>query len=182
VPPPLRQIDGQAEVPCEGLWHTVFDNLRMEALILDAAPFLTCVVLAGSALVLFGSVIFGIRSIRNITLKHGKHLFHHNPALRLIMHFLRAAIFSIVALAFMASASAVESAGLCTSEKCYSANDCGKACECVGGVPGVVSSLLLLARSELTCSHFTEAWILQLNSMVKEFRLKWNEDLGNSRR
>ena len=38
------------------------------------------------------------------------------------MHFLRAAIFSIAALAFTASASAVDSAGLCTSEKCYSAS------------------------------------------------------------
>ena len=91
------------------------------------------------------------------------------------MHFLRVAIFSIATLAFTASASAVNSAApqVCSSEKCYSAKDCGsEACNCVGGVPGVVSSLLLLSRPELTCNHFTEAWILPINSMVKEFSLK----------
>ena len=91
------------------------------------------------------------------------------------MQFLRAAILTIAALAFTASASAVDSSASCASERCYSDKDCGS-CYCADGQPGVVSSLLLLARSELTSNHLTEVWILPNSSMVKESDLKWNED------
>lgn len=50
----------------------------MEALILDAAPFLTSTLAvepASLALVLFGGVIFRIRSEGNSTLQHGKQSF-----------------------------------------------------------------------------------------------------------
>jgi hypothetical protein len=87
------------------------------------------------------------------------------------MHFLRAAIFSIAALAFTASASAVSH----PDQGCHSDSDCGEGFECIGA-DGGVSSLLLLVRSELTFNHFTEAWNLPTNSMVKEFSLTWNED------
>ena len=92
---------------------------------------------AGLALVLFGSVIFGIR---NRPLQDGKQLFHCNPALRLIMHFLRAAIFSIATLAFMASASATGSSELCPLV-CYNDSDCGGNCYCARIPNSDVSSL-----------------------------------------
>jgi hypothetical protein len=89
------------------------------------------------------------------------------------MHFLQVAIFSIAALAFTASASAVGNAE--QSKPCYSQSDCGEGFECIGA-DGGVSSLLFLVRSELTFNHFTEAWTLPTNSMVGEFSLTWNED------
>ena len=69
------------------------------------------------------------------------------------MHFLRATIFSIAALAFMASAQ------IC-AESCLYDEDCGGPCHCVG-VSGDVSSLLLLSRFKLTCNHFTGPWALR---------------------
>jgi len=77
------------------------------------------------------------------------------------MHFLRAVILSIAALALTATASPVSCSGGCNPE-CLDDGDCGKDCYCIGGVRNRgVSSLLLLAPSELNCNHFTDLWILR---------------------
>ena len=77
------------------------------------------------------------------------------------MYFLRAVIFSIATLTFTASASPVSCSEGCPSE-CLYYSDCGKDCYCVGGVPSRVSSLLLLAPSELTYNYFAgNLWILR---------------------
>jgi len=84
------------------------------------------------------------------------------------MHFLRAAIFSIAALAFMTSASA----------SCSQDGDCGTSCVCV-------SSLLLLARSQTYFQSLYSkqgaarvvilllgSWLTPENRRMKEFSLK----------
>ena len=98
------------------------------------------------------------------------------------MHFLQAAILSIAALAFTASASAVVSQS-CT--KCYYNSDCiNESGVCQGASPGVVSNLLLPVCSKLTCNYFTEVWVLLKfsPSMVKELSFKWNGNQGERRR
>ena len=108
---------------------------------------------AGLTLVRFGSVIFCISKKRmyETELQYaGKQLFHCNLALRLIMHFLRASIFSIVVLAFLASASSLGSSASCAAVYCDSNADCGEGCHCKPNLRGIVSSLLLPARSKLT--------------------------------
>ena len=93
------------------------------------------------------------------------------------MHFLRATIFSIAALAFTASASAVS----WPDRACHSDSDCDTGYKCQGASGGV-RTLLLLVRSELTHNHFTGVWNLhESSSMVKEFNLKWNENQGELR-
>ena len=102
------------------------------------------------------------------------------------MHFFRAAIFSIAALAFTASASPVgcSEPGRCPPKPCFDTVDCGFTCTCYK--PNDVSRLLLIPRSKLTCNHFTEItgkvhsllWLgrgeeIQPSSKV-EWRLGWN--------
>lgn len=118
--------------------------------------------LTSLAPVLFGSVIFGIRSLWNRTLQHRKQVFsgYFNPAHRLIMKFFRAFIFSIAALAFTASASPAScyETGVCAQDDCTSDEQCGPNCFCSDMDPERVSSLLLLlARSKLTCNHLRSA-------------------------
>ena len=59
----------------------------------------------------------------------------------------------------MASASPVRCSGtgLCWTDTCFNDEECGPNCKCYPDdkEPIVVSSLLLLARSKLTCNHFT---------------------------
>ena len=70
------------------------------------------------------------------------------------MYFLRAAIFSIAALAFTASATVSH-----PYQACHSDSDCGTGYYCDGAGDGV-RTVLFLIRSELTSNHFTEVWDL----------------------
>jgi len=143
----------------------VHGNLRRtEALVLHAAPFLIsslAIEPARLALVFFGNAISGIRSVCNRTLQHGKQFFHWNPDLHLIMHFLQAALFSLAALAFTASASPASCSEThpCAQEFCYLDKECGPECFCYDGVPpNIVNISLLLVRSKLICNPFTDSW------------------------
>ena len=71
------------------------------------------------------------------------------------MHFFRAAILSIAALALTASASPVGCSETvpCPPKDCYEDEVCGPACYCKK--PDDVSSLLLHPCSKLTCNRFT---------------------------
>ena len=77
-----------------------------------------------------------------------------NYSARLVMHFLRAAIFSIAALSLTASTSPAGCSGGCTNPRCIDAQQCGSNCYCERLHPEV-SSRLLLARSQLIRNHFT---------------------------